>query len=257
MLRTRSRPYLVERPLVPFMTPPMGSSMSSPRAKTSGSSPMARSMAWFTASDMVRTGVVRRGGLCLLVAGGHRGTASRSENTSVNNSLAGGRFTRHRRLERRLDRRRDLRFQLASTSSLHRPAPRSSQRRFRPTGSAASACRQLVRVHVLGGRAERVAPQPVGHALEEGGPSPGRARRDRRLGGRAHGGDAVPVDRHRRHAVAGEPPGQAGGPGVVGELGVLPVPVVLADEDDRQLPQRRQVAPPRGWRRCWWRRHRS
>ena len=56
VLRTRARPYLVERPLVPFITPPVGSSMSSPRQKTDGSAAMARSRAWLTAWDMVPTG---------------------------------------------------------------------------------------------------------------------------------------------------------------------------------------------------------
>ena len=75
------------------------------------------------------------------------------------------------------------------------------------------------------------------------GPSPARARAERRLDRVLHRDEVVAVDDLARHAVARGPGGDVLDGALRAPVGGQRELVVLADEDDRQLPGRREVHP--------------
>ena len=86
-----------------------------------------------------------------------------------------------------------------------------------------------------------VAGVAIGLQLEQAGTLPPAASVEGFFDGACYRVDILPIDDHARHPIAHRPIGDVLDGGGDIDAAVLAVLVVLADEDNRQLPDRRQV----------------
>ena len=235
VLRTRSSPCVVERPSVRWNTPPPAeSATSSPMMKTRGSLVMAWSRAWVMAARKVSC---RRGGgvlAGLAAVRRRRGVHVLGDQGRIGRRVGVGHVVGVGDLGR--DAGLDVGQRgLVGLALLDEPRPEAGQRVVGLLG------RQLVGVHVLVLVAQHVAEGPEGHALEQHRAVAPAGVVDRLAGGLVGGGRVHPVDLDALHRVRRGAVDHGGRLLGVGELGVLAVLVVLADEDDGQRPHRGHV----------------
>ena len=86
-----------------------------------------------------------------------------------------------------------------------------------------------------------MAVKPVGPAFQQTGPFPGPGPGHRLTGRVVDGKHIHPIDVDAGHVVSGGPVGNVGGGQGVFDRSGLGVPVILATENHREFPHRRQV----------------